>query len=473
MKLATRYTWSIVLSRVLKKIKRKLIKAAPRFELGIKDLQSSALPLGHAAMKANKNLAVHRINKGNRKILFISNGHGEDVIAMRVLSELRALYPNILYEVLPLVGEGRAFDKAISEEGLVKIKLFKSLPSGGFSNQSFKALVADLLSGLLVHTWKQWKYVHWAGRNGRLIIAVGDLFPLFLAWSSGAKYSFIGTPKSDYTWMSGPGSAWSDYYHKIKGTEWDPWEYSLMKSSKCKLVAVRDRISARGLRRHGVNACAPGNPMMDGFYKEDCPESLKRFKRLILLSGSRMPEALNNFQRLLNCLDDLKNKESLVVLVATSSEPSLDLLESSLFIAGYTKCLSSEFDIGQKAIWQKGRCNIFLGPGCFSHWAAWAHLGLANAGTATEQLVGLGIPCLSFPGNGPQFNYGFAKRQSRLLGGGVLPCANSRVMAQRIEFLLKDESLRRNMVSFGRKRMGSAGGSYKLAMLISQSLLRQ
>ena len=51
MKLATRYTWTIVLGRVLKKIKRKLKKAAPRFELGIKDLQSSALPLGHAAEK--------------------------------------------------------------------------------------------------------------------------------------------------------------------------------------------------------------------------------------------------------------------------------------------------------------------------------------------------------------------------------------------------------------------------------------
>ena len=30
---------------------KKLNKAAPRFELGIKDLQSAALPLGHAAEK--------------------------------------------------------------------------------------------------------------------------------------------------------------------------------------------------------------------------------------------------------------------------------------------------------------------------------------------------------------------------------------------------------------------------------------
>ncbi len=29
-----------------------MMKAAPRFELGVKDLQSSALPLGHAADRA-------------------------------------------------------------------------------------------------------------------------------------------------------------------------------------------------------------------------------------------------------------------------------------------------------------------------------------------------------------------------------------------------------------------------------------
>ena len=29
--------------------------------------------------------------------------------------------------------------------------------------------------------------------------------------------------------------------------------------------------------------------------------------------------------------------------------------------------------------------------------------GLSNAGTATEQIAGLGIPSLSLPGHGPQF----------------------------------------------------------------------
>ena len=37
------------------------IKAAPRFELGIKDLQSSALPLGHAAAREQLSPSEDRI----------------------------------------------------------------------------------------------------------------------------------------------------------------------------------------------------------------------------------------------------------------------------------------------------------------------------------------------------------------------------------------------------------------------------
>ena len=78
------------------------------------------------------------------------------------------------------------------------------------------------------------------------MLAVGDLLPLALAFSSGAPYGFIGTPKSDYTWRSGPGRSISDRYHRIKGSEWDPWEWTLMRNGRCRLVAVRDRLMGRG-----------------------------------------------------------------------------------------------------------------------------------------------------------------------------------------------------------------------------------
>lgn len=441
-------------------------KAAPRFELGIKDLQSSALPLGHAAPREIVSPYPDRISQANQYLLVISNGHGEDLIALRVLDEIHRLQPGLTLEVLPLVGEGKAFQPAISQGWLEMVGPSLRLPSGGFGNQSFRGLLADINAGLLWNTFKQWFYICSKASQLRTIVAVGDLLPLFFAWTSGANFGFIGTPKSDYTWLSGPGSSFSDLYHRLKGTEWDPWEVALMRSSRCKLVAVRDRLTARGLKRYGVMACAPGNPMMDGLKKLECPSSLKPFRRLLLLCGSRSPEALNNLNELLIASHLIEKHNPLAILVPTGAEPDLNQIETCLRNLGYKPCEFEDQLIGVKACWYRDSCLVLLGPGQFSHWANWAEVGLANAGTATEQLVGLGIPALSLPGNGPQFKYDFAVRQSRLLGGAVVPCKSKTGLARRAEFLLENHSLRRQIGFIGASRMGSEGGSLSLASII-------
>ena len=89
-----------------------LQKAAPRFELGIKDLQSSALPLGHAAGEELSFPKQDRISRDGASLLVLSNGHGEDLIALRVLEQLRTHHPRPRLEVLPLVGIGSVFEQA-------------------------------------------------------------------------------------------------------------------------------------------------------------------------------------------------------------------------------------------------------------------------------------------------------------------------------------------------------------------------
>lgn len=175
------------------------------------------------------------------------------------------------------------------------------MPSGGFSNQSFSGLVLDLKAGLLGSLWVQWTLTHRAAKEGKLSLQLEIYYLFFLHGLVEQIIFFIGTPKSDYTWASGPRSAVSDCYHRLKGTEWDPWEYWLMRSSRCKMVAVRDKITARGLRNHGVKALSLGNPMMDGISKRQCPDDFKRYRRLILLCGSRLPEAYQNFKKTFNC----------------------------------------------------------------------------------------------------------------------------------------------------------------------------
>ena len=100
-----------------------------------------------------------------------------------------------------------------------------------------------------------------------------------------------------------------------------------------------------------------------------------------------------------------------------------------------------------------------------------ADVGLSNAGTATEQITGLGIPSLSLPGSGPQFTKSFAKRQSRLLGGSVLVCKNKNILLKRLSILLKGKIDRFEQAKIGKNRMGESGASKKIVDAINLNLL--
>lgn len=433
-------------------------------------------------------------------LLVLSNGHGEDVIALALIEALLRRQPSLDVAVLPLVGTGEAFAAAERRGLLRRVGARRTLPSGGFSNQSLPGLLRDLGAGLVLLSWRQWRLVRGWGRRGHPVLAVGDLLPLLLAWASGSPYAFLGTPKSDYTFASPPPPGWgrsplADAYHRCKGSEWDPWEWALMRARRCRLVAMRDRLTARGLRRHGVAAVAVGNPMMDDLDGAPLPPALQPLRRVLLLPGSRMPEALANLNRLLAALPDQAadapgSAPDWLVLLATGRHPSAEELAPCLRRAGFQPVPPGELDAAgggnpagsgaaatasgaPSAIWRRGRLSLWQGAGRFRPWAGWAEVGLATAGTATEQLVGLGVPALSLPGAGPQFQAGFARRQSRLLGGAVLPLASPAALRQALLALLDNETERQRRGRIGRRRMGAAGGSARLAELIDQRLLRQ
>ena len=409
------------------------------------------------------------------RLLVLSNGHGEDLIAQRVLQALHRRRPDLQVAVVPLVGEGSAFAAAEAEGWLQRIGPRQALPSGGFSNQSLGGLLRDLAAGLPLLSWRQWRLVRRWGRQGGAVLAVGDLLPLLLAWASGAPYGFIGTPKSDYTWRSGPGQAWpADAYHRLKGSEWDPWEWALMGRPHCRLVALRDPLTARGLARHGVAALAPGNPMLDGLAGPPLPASLQGYRRLVLLAGSRMPEARANFGRLMDALvawSDGPGDDCPVVLLSPGgSRPAPEELAPIMRRRDFEPA-EPPAGSGAEAAWRRRGLLLLLGPGRFTPWASWGELGLATAGTATEQLVGLGIGALSLPGPGPQFKLGFAQRQSRLLGGAVGVCHTQAELVGRLQQLLADPQRRQQLGATGRRRMGEPGGSEALAALVEERLL--
>ena len=446
-------------------------KAAPRFELGIKDLQSSALPLGHAADEDLIESPNDFTSNMSNSLLIICNGHGEDVIALEIIKRLLKKIKIKKIEVLPLVGNGDVFN-SISSPNFCKVGYLKELPSGGFSNQSFRGFLLDLNAGFLFDIIRNFLIVRRKSKYNYKIIAIGDFLPLLFAWSSKCEFSFVGTPKSDHTWSSGPGWSISDFYHKFKGSEWDPWEMFLMRSSRCKGLIMRDEITANNLIQKKINAKYFGNPMMDFVYKKNEKISnIINFQRIIMLIGSRFPEALNNLDRFLDCLNDLNLYKDLVILLPVSTNADEIRINNYLKRYGFSEQKRVNFMIGEDSVWQNKEKYILVGKSKFHSWATMGIVGLSNAGTATEQITGLGVPSLSLPGDGPQFTKSFAKRQSRLLGGSVLVCNDKISLLNHLVLLLNEKNYRLEQAKIGKKRMGKSGASKKIVDSINCNLL--
>ena len=230
------------------------------------------------------------------KLLCISNGHGEDAIALPVLQELRKLPQPPEIVTLPIVGVGQAYlsnDLAIAGQTQV-------LPSGGFLNQDRRQLVRDLRGGLVGLTIAQIQTIRDWGRSGGKILAVGDIVPLLFAWMSGADYAFIGTAKSEYYLRDRQGQILASQRNSIEaktGCYYFPWERWLLSRRRCKAVFPRDKLTTEILQQHHIPAFDLGNPMMDGvatdaskplFYQsQPAKRELARPLIVTLLPGSR------------------------------------------------------------------------------------------------------------------------------------------------------------------------------------------
>jgi len=226
------------------------------------------------------------------------------------------------------------------------------------------------------------------------------------------------------------------------------------------------------LNRKNIDAKYFVNPMMDFVNaKNEKISNIISFKRIILLVGSRYPEALKNLDNFLYCLQDFDLSKALIILLPLSINANVIKIQSSLIKYGFIKQTKVQFLIDEDSVWKKRGKYILIGKGKFNLWANMADVGLSNAGTATEQITGLGIPSLSRPGSGPQFTKSFAKRQSRLLGGSVLVCKNKKILLKRLSFLLKEKVDRLEQAKIGKMRMGESGASKKIVDALNLHLL--
>jgi uncharacterized protein (TIGR03492 family) len=419
------------------------------------------------------------------RLLCLSNGHGEDIIAVRILLALQQQPQPPELATLPIVGEGHAYAKL----DIPLIGTVKAMPSGGFIYQDGRQLARDIQGGLVQLTLAQLRAVRawvrqtsggkeddhpFAASSSPFILAVGDIVPLLFAWWSGAPYAFVGTAKSEYYLRDENGwlprqSWWDDRLERWTGCIYHPWERWLLSRPNCKAVFPRDALTAQFLQQFGVPAFDLGNPMMDGLAWEEDDRALGEAARgadglgltITLIPGSRVPEAYANWALILQAVPGLLATLARPLALLAAIAPGLDLdhLEQQLLADRWQPLGAGMYQLG----YGDKTATLALMPGRFAECLQRGDLAIAMAGTATEQFVGLGKPAIALVGSGPQFTAAFAEAQSRLLGASVTVVQSPSQVGTVVRELLQAPDLLQWITANGQQRMGNPGAAERIA----------
>lgn len=415
-------------------------------------------------------------------VLLLSNGHGEDLSAAALGRELLARGLQVV--ALPLVGQGRAYRQA----GIAVLGATRDFSTGGLGYTSLAARLTDIREGqftyvfaLLARLWRQ-------RRRFDLVVAVGDLVPVLGAWLSG---------RDGVVYLV----AYSSHY---EGRLRLPWPCAwLLRRPRMREVWSRDQLTATDLSAQLARPVAfLGNPFLDGLLQQVAEDrgaaSLQpRPRSVAVLPGSRLPEALDNLALLLGVLAQLPSQpagpEPLLraALVSALTPGAIAAMAAPLGWRLDAATGASPAEAGRipppAGLLRHRTQRLELHWGAFEAVLGASDLVLAMSGTASEQAVGLGLPVLQVAGRGPQFTAGFAEAQRRLLGPGVL-CAPGPVgdpatladtatllaaMLQRLEDPLEGARWRAELATVAAERLGSAGGTARMAAAIMEQLARR
>lgn len=398
------------------------------------------------------------------KVLFISNGHGEDLNAVQILKALRTEHPQIEIGAMPLVGYGNAYRN-------LNIKIIgptELLPSGGFVYTSTFKLLTDIRSGLFTLLWRQIQAIRQYGDDCDAVFAIGDVIVLVGAYLSGKPYMAFISSSSAY------------YENRMKFDLVTDW---LLKSDRCRQIFTRDPYTAQMLNAQGYSkAICVGLPAMDALEitNKDL-QSQPNLPFIALLPGSRLPEAGTNLQLLLD--------------LAIATTPLFP--EGVQFYAAVTPNLCApdrngivplqqlaeqhgwEYHSAGYLIYPKDRLKVRYRYDAFADILAQSDLVAGMAGAAMEQAVGLGKPVIQIPSAGPQFTYAFAEAQMRLLGSsvqtiGTKPATIETITqaAQVIQQTLADAEYLEQCRVNGLERIGGAGGGEAMARIFADLFLK-
>ena len=388
---------------------------------------------------------------GGKRILFVSNGYGEDNVAAHIAREFRTLFPEHRIEGFPTVGRGKFYHQheiPLAGRGI-------DLPSEGFV-RSPRDFFVDVWDGLFRKTFRMGLDIKRASVNCDLIIAVGDPYLLlFTSLFSRLKREnrvFIGLQQSEWYASKKP--------FKLHYSTLERWW--LRRSAG--LVIVRDTKTRDYLLKKGLKPVySAGNPMMDCFTIREGRVFPADRKVIGILPGSKK-EAYENFGNILEtlaCLRRRAGKEN-NLLFAVAFPPNLEI---GVFEERYglkripNRATASGADDSFEVYRVPGSdIELLFSKTLFGNVLSESTAVIGLSGTANEQAAGLGKPVFAFWGKGPQITEKFLRAQKKLLGEAlfIFPPEPERICRSVYEVLGDDELLRKAREE-GIRRMAGRG----------------
>ncbi|WP_240741563.1 lipid-A-disaccharide synthase-related protein [Deinococcus sp. KSM4-11] len=387
--------------------------------------------------------------------LFVSNGTAEDLIGARLAQQLGSGW-DVRYS--PLVGAGEAYARV----GARRVGRVLTLPSGGFPFGSVENLRADLRAGLIRDSLGQWTDAVRGARQAGAVVVVGDAYALMVG-SLAARWAGVPLvhvqPLLSAHYLEGLGLRGALRELNALGAN-RPMEYELALARRADAVFVRDAVTARYFTERGAPARFAGSFAMDVLpAPERALPDLDGRPVLALLPGSR-GDHRESLPLMLRAAAHLPDVQALAAWPHSWEDVTLPDAWR----------LHVEDD-GTAHAEEEGQ-SVTLLRGAFGAVARAADVAVGTAGTANEQLAGLGVPVVAFATGGPQFTPGFARRQGRLLGAAltVVP-ADPNAVASEVRALLTDGRRRARAARAGLERIGPGGALPVIAAEVSRLAL--
>lgn len=391
-----------------------------------------------------------------KDLLFVSNGHGEDVIAGRILDRLVARRPDLSIDGWPMVGEGTAY----ARRGVATLGARNLLPSAGFATLDPALMLGDLKAGWIRTHLRQVKSARAMRGRYRMIVAVGDIVPIVAGVLARTPFVFVGCAKSAY---------------------YDPRFYYTGLEKRllrrfCLETYPRDALTAAKLDAAGIACRYLGNPMMDGLEGTGDRLGIGEGETVIgLMAGTRADAETNmldllaaaerapaHFERpqTLRFVFAARSQCDPAVLAAMiAADPRQDAWRVAFAGAGDDEGLVMRLDhpSGMQALVAKGR---------FADVLRLSSLVVGMAGTANEQAIGLGIPLVTVPSSGVQGERYVRMKMEYFGDAAVQVPREPDAVAGMVAAVLADPERRARMAAAGRERMGEPGGSEAIAAAI-------